>query len=58
MQATPRNSVLGFLSDLAAASYSPERTQQKLAEIKAQMEADLVILREKAKLGLSMSERQ
>ena len=35
-----------------------EEARQKLAEIKAQMEADLVILREKAKLGLSMSERQ
>jgi hypothetical protein len=28
LQATPRNSILGFLSDLAASSYSPERTQQ------------------------------
>jgi hypothetical protein len=28
MSATPRNQVLGYLADLAAASYSPQRTQQ------------------------------
>ena len=28
LQATPRNPILGYLSDLAASSYSPERTQQ------------------------------
>ena len=28
LQATPRNSLLGYLSDMAAASYSPQRTQQ------------------------------
>ena len=28
MGATPRNQVLGYLADLAAASYAPQRTQQ------------------------------
>jgi hypothetical protein len=28
MSATPRNQVLGYLADLAAASYAPQRTQQ------------------------------
>ena len=28
LQATPRNPILGYLSDLAASTYSPERTQQ------------------------------
>lgn len=28
IRATPRNPVLGFLSDLAASSYAPQRTQQ------------------------------
>jgi hypothetical protein len=28
IRATPRNSVLGYLSDLAASTYSPQRTQQ------------------------------
>ena len=28
MSATPRNQLLGYLADLAAASYAPQRTQQ------------------------------